>query len=63
MEKDVKNILNKYSKQLEGEINNSNLEVSSGGSYPKEFQQFKQDMMPKFSKYVLSVKATINISF
>ena len=53
VQKDVKEILKKYSKKLGGEVKGfdsggSNL---TGVSVSKEYSQFKQDMMPEFSKY------------
>jgi len=52
-QKDVKDILKKYSKKLGGEMKsfdsaNRNLK---GSSVSREFWQFKRDMMPEFSRY------------
>lgn len=52
-DKNIKDILNKYSRQLEGEIKLNDLNNSSYSEkdFSKEFLQFKQDMMPQISRY------------
>ncbi len=58
VDKDVKDILRKYSKKLGGEVKgfDSNGSKLDGVSVSKEYSQFKKDMMPEFSRYERWVK-------
>jgi len=70
MEKDVDEILKKYSRKIEEEMHgfestNKGIVNSSGNSNnniggSKEYSQFKQDMMPELSKYERWVKGLGN---
>ena len=61
MEKDVDEILKKYSRKIEEEMHgfestnkgiiNGSGNVNDGIEGSKEYLQFKQDMMPELSKY------------
>ncbi|MDD5191837.1 MAG: hypothetical protein PHH54_04145 [Candidatus Nanoarchaeia archaeon] len=58
MDKDVDEILKKYSRKIEEEINNPYANTNASGGQgdsniegSKDYLQFKQDMMPELSKY------------
>jgi Flp pilus assembly protein TadB len=46
---DVKDILNKYGRKIEGEIETSS--VNAGDSYSSEYQTFKEEMAPELTRY------------
>ncbi|MFA5173952.1 MAG: hypothetical protein WC438_02100 [Candidatus Pacearchaeota archaeon] len=49
--KEVKDILEKYSNQLKEQVENYDNYSPSGEQVSREFEQFKQDMMPELSKF------------
>ncbi len=52
VDKDVRDILKKYSKKLGGEVKGFDSgRKLDGASVSKEYSQFKKDMMPEFSRY------------
>jgi len=63
----TKDILAKYGRELEGQVKTdaaSSTPLGSGGGvggYSKEFTQFKQDMLPSFSRYERACKSLGNV--
>ncbi len=53
---DVKEVLEKYSKRIGQEISESSFEKEDFSQISKEYQTFKDDMMPEISKYERYVK-------
>ena len=45
---DAKDILRKYGREIEGQIQTSSVNV---GNYSQEYQKFKQEMAPDLSRY------------
>ncbi len=48
---EVDEVINKYSKKIESQISSFNEKKTDLGSVSKEYDQFKQDMMPEISRW------------
>jgi len=58
---DVNDILKKYSRKIDKEIQTDVVSESTGQDFSREYLQFKQDMMPSLSRYEKWAKSLGNI--